>query len=129
MLDIWGIKDKVFWAELDFEIFAARMPKGKRYSSLPKFPPVERDLAVVVDMTLLSGLIGDKIKEAGGDLVERITLFDVYKGKQVPAGKRSLAYSICYRSPEKTLTDEEVDEIHRRVISELEKTFGATLRS
>jgi phenylalanyl-tRNA synthetase beta chain len=129
MLDVWGIKDKVLWAELDFEMFAGRVPRDKRFSSLPKFPPVERDLAVVVDATLLSRLIGDKIKEAGGDLVERVTLFDVYKGKQVPAGKRSLAYSICYRSQEKTLTDEEVDEIHRRVISELEKTFDATLRS
>ncbi len=129
ILDVWGIKDKVLWAELDFEKFAARVPKDKRYSSLPKFPPVDRDLAVVIDESLLSRSIGDKIKEVGGDLVEKVTLFDVYKGKQVPAGKRSLAYSICYRSQEKTLTDEEVDEIHRKVISELEKTFGATLRS
>ena len=71
----------------------------------------------------------DRIKKVGGGLIENTVLFDVYKGKQVPADKKSLAYSICYRSQEKTLTDEEVDEIHRKVISELEKTFGATLRS
>jgi len=61
-------------------------------------------------------------------MVESVTLFDVYKGEQVPAGKKSLAYSIRYRSQEKTLTEEEVDEIHRKVLSELEKSFGATLR-
>lgn len=128
-VEVFGIKDKVFWAEIDFEKIAARVPKTKRFSSLPKFPPADRDLAVVVDESLLSEAIADKIKEAGGDLVENIVLFDVYEGKQVPAGKKSLAYSICYRSQGKTLTDEEVDGIHRKVISELEKTFGAALRS
>ncbi|UCB51774.1 MAG: phenylalanine--tRNA ligase subunit beta [Candidatus Zixiibacteriota bacterium] len=129
VMDIFGVKEKVFWAELDFEKMAARVPKTRRFSSLPKFPPADRDVAVVVDESLLSKAIEDKIKEVGGDLLESIVLFDVYRGRQVPAGKKSLAYSICYRSQEKTLTDGEVDEIHRKVISELERTFGATLRS
>ncbi len=129
VVDVFGVKDKVFWAELDFEKMTARVPKTQRFSSLPKFPPVDRDLAVVVDESLLSKIIEDRIKKVGGGLIENTVLFDVYKGKQVPADKKSLAYSICYRSQEKTLTDEEVDEIHRKVISELEKTFGATLRS
>ena len=129
VVDVFGVKDKVFWAELDFEKMIAREPKTQRFSSLPKFPPADRDLAVVVDESLLSKVIEDRIKKVGGGLIENTVLFDVYKGKQVPADKKSLAYSICYRSQEKTLTDEEVDEIHRKVISELEKTFGATLRS
>ena len=128
ILDVFGIKDRVFWAELDFDKIVASAPPGKQLSSLPKFPPVDRDLAVVVDESLLSETVGDTIKEVGGGLVENITLFDVYRGKQVAAGKKSLAYSICYRSQEKTLTDEEVDTVHRKVISELEKAFGATLR-
>jgi len=129
VVDVFGVKDKVLWAELDFEKMTARVPKTQRFSSLPKFPPADRDLAVVVDESLLSKVIEDRIKKVGGGLIENTVLFDVYKGKQVPADKRSLAYSICYRSQEKTLTDEEVDEIHRKVISELEKAFGATLRS
>ncbi len=128
ILDVFGIRDKVFWTELDFEKIVAAVPPGKQLSSLPKFPPVGRDLAVVVDESLLSETVGDKIKEVGGGLAENITLFDVYRGKQVPAGKKSLAYSVCYRSQEKTLTDEEVDAVHRKVIWELEKAFGATLR-
>jgi phenylalanyl-tRNA synthetase beta chain len=128
ILDLFDIKDKVFWMELDFERIAAQVPHDRQLASLPKFPPADRDLAVVVEESLLSEKIKDKIKQLGGELVENITLFDVYRGKQIPAGKKSLAYSICYRSQEKTLTDEEVDEVHRKVISELEKTFGATLR-
>ncbi|MCK4404142.1 MAG: phenylalanine--tRNA ligase subunit beta [candidate division Zixibacteria bacterium] len=128
ILDAFEIKDKVFWAELDFEKLSTRVPRKKQFSSLPKFPPVDRDIAVVVDTMLLSKMIRDKIKEVGGGIVEEVTLFDVYKGKQVPAGKKSLAYFVRYRSQEKTLTDEEVDEIHRKVISELERSFDATLR-
>ena len=128
VMDVFGIKDKVFWAELDFERMIARVPRIRRFAPWPKFPPSDRDLAVVVDESLLSRVIEDKIRQVGGNLLESIVLFDVYRGKQVPAGKKSLAYSICYRSQEKTLTDGEVDEIHRKVISELETTFGATLR-
>ncbi len=128
ILKVFGIKDKVFWAELDFGRVAALVPRTGRFSSLPKFPPVDRDLALVVRQSLASQAIRAKIIEVGGDLIQEVTLFDVYRGKQVPAGKKSLAYSICYRSREKTLTDEEVDEIHRKVISELQKTFGISLR-
>ncbi len=128
ILDAFEIKEKVFWAELDFEKLCSRVPRRKKFSSMPKFPPVDRDIAVVVDETILSKVIGDKIKEVGGSLVEEVTLFDVYEGKQVPAGMKSLAYSIRYRSQKRTLTEEEVDEIHRKVISELERSFDATLR-
>jgi phenylalanyl-tRNA synthetase beta chain len=124
----FGIKDRVFWAELDFDRIVDLVPQEIQLSALPKFPPVDRDIAVVADEGLLSKAISAKIKELGGNLIEDVTLFDVYKGKQVPPGKKSLAYSIRYRSREKTLTDEEVDDIHRKVISELQKAFSVTLR-
>lgn len=124
----FGIKDRVFWAELDFDRIVDLVPQQIKLSALPKFPPVERDIAVVADEGLLSEAICAKIKELGGNMIEDVTLFDVYKGKQVPPGKKSLAYSIRYRSREKTLTDEEVEEIHRKVISELQRSFGVTLR-
>jgi phenylalanyl-tRNA synthetase beta chain len=128
ILDVFDIKDKLFWAELDLEELFALIPQRREYSPLPKFPPVDRDIAVVVDEMLLSKEIIDKIKNVGGSTVEEVALFDVYSGKQIPAGKKSLAYSIRYRLKEKTLTDEEVEKIHQKVISELEKSFGATLR-
>lgn len=128
ILDLFEIKDKVFIAELDFEKLLAFVPQKRSSSLLPKFPPVDRDLAIVMDEAILSERISESVKTAGGDLIEEIILFDVYRGKQIPSGKKSLAYSIRYRSKDKTLTDEEVEEIHQKVISELEDSFGASLR-
>ncbi|MGB8657259.1 MAG: phenylalanine--tRNA ligase subunit beta [Candidatus Zixiibacteriota bacterium] len=128
ILDLFGIRDTVFWAELDFEKLWARLSGARQFSPLPQYPPVDRDVAVVVDEELLSREILGKIRETGGGMVEEVALFDVYRGKQVPVGKKSLAWSIRYRSRERTLTDEEVEGIHQRVISELESCFGATLR-
>jgi len=128
VLKVFGIKEKVFSAELDFGEMVAKAPQERQFSALPKFPPVDRDIAVVAQAELPSDTIVARIKEVGGGLIEEVTLFDVYQGKQVPPGKKSLAYSIRYRSREKTLTDEEVDDIHRKVILELEKKLGITLR-
>jgi phenylalanyl-tRNA synthetase beta chain len=126
--DLFEIKDQVLWAELDVDKMISRVPQMKEFSPLPKFPPADRDIAVVVDEDLLSQEIIDRIKETGGELVEDVVLFDVYGGKQIQPGKKSLACSIRYRSPEKTLTDEEVEDIHRKVILQLEQSFGAALR-
>jgi len=128
ILELFEIKDKVFIAELDFEKLLVCIPKEKPFLPLPKFPPVDRDMAIVVDEKILSERISEKIKIVGGALIEEITLFDVYRGKQVPPGKKSLAYSIRYRSMDKTLTDEEVEKIHQKVISGLEESFKASLR-
>jgi phenylalanyl-tRNA synthetase beta chain len=128
ILEFFEIKDKVFIAELDVEKLLACIPKEKAFLPLPKFPPVDRDMAIVVDDEILSEKISEKIKIVGGALIEEIILFDVYRGKQIPPGKKSLAYSIRYRSRDKTLTDEEVDRIHQKVISGLEESFKASLR-
>jgi phenylalanyl-tRNA synthetase beta chain len=128
ILELFEIKDKVFIAELDFEKLLISIPKKKMFSPLPKFPPVDRDIAIVVDEDILSEKIKDQIKMLGGDLIEELILFDVYRGTQIPAGKKSLAYSIRYRSREKTLTDEEVEKNHQKVILGLKENFNATLR-
>jgi phenylalanyl-tRNA synthetase beta chain len=128
ILELFQIKDSVFAADLDLEKLLACIPKNRPFLPLPKFPPVDRDIAIVVNEDVLSERITDKIKTVGGDSVEELVLFDVYRGKQIPPGKKSLAYSIRYRSRDKTLTDEEVDTIHQKVISELGMSFGAGLR-
>lgn len=128
ILELFEIKDKVFIAELDFEKLLVYISKEKPFLPLPKFPPVDRDMAIVVDEEVLSERISEKIKIVGGDLIEEIILFDVYRGKQIPPGKKSLAYSIRYRLKGKTLTDEEVEKIHQKVISGLEESFKASLR-
>jgi len=128
ILDLFGIKEKVYIAELDFEKLSVCIPKKKPFSPLPKFPPVDRDIAIMVDEDILSEKIRDKIRMVGGNLIQDLILFDIYRGKQISPGKKSLAYSIRYRSQDKTLTDEEVEEIQHKVISGLEESFKATLR-
>lgn len=99
-----------------------------RYSPIPRFPSITRDIALVVDEHVIAGDIQQAIIEAGGELLKEVTIFDVYKGDRLPDGKKSIAFSLRYFDPERTLTDEEVTAVHEKVIQAVEQRFGATLR-
>lgn len=128
ILDDFDIKDKVFLAELDFELLAKLTPFEISYVALPKFPDSKRDLAILVDQDVLSQEVEKTIREVGKELVDEVALFDVYQGKQIPKEKKSLAYSISYRLPERTLTDKEIETAHQNIINQLKKEFKAELR-
>ncbi|SHH66796.1 phenylalanyl-tRNA synthetase beta subunit [Caloranaerobacter azorensis DSM 13643] len=128
VLENYGIKERLYIAELDFEIIAFLTNLEKKYKPLPKYPAINRDIALVVDKDIMVREIEKIIWENGSDIVENVKLFDVYMGKQIPEGKKSVAYSITYRSYEKTLTDEEVTEVHDRIVKALEVQLGASLR-
>jgi len=98
------------------------------YRTLPRYPAAERDLAVVVDAAVPGAALIDAIRRAGGDGLESVSIFDVYTGDRLGAGKKSVALALVYRHAERTLTDEEVAEAHARVLTELEQSFGAELR-
>ncbi|MNN54082.1 Phenylalanine--tRNA ligase beta subunit [compost metagenome] len=87
-----------------------------------------RDIAILVDDEVLVGDIESTIVKAGGSLVEKVSLFDIYKGKQTPEGKKSIAYAIAYRDENKTLTDKEVNKVHDKILRSLEYKLGAQLR-
>ncbi|NNV06093.1 phenylalanine--tRNA ligase subunit beta [Geobacillus sp. C56-T2] len=99
-----------------------------RYEPIPRFPSVVRDIALVVDENVEAGALKQAIEEAGKPLLKDVALFDVYQGDRLPAGKKSLAFSLRYYDPERTLTDEEVTAVHERVLAAAEKQFGAVLR-
>jgi phenylalanyl-tRNA synthetase beta chain len=105
---------------------AALLPS---YQGIPRFPAVLRDLAVVVDETITAEALERAAKAAGGELVEDITLFDVYQGPPLADGKKNLAFAIRYRAPDRTLTDAEAIEAHNRILAALAKELGAQLRS
>jgi len=128
ILEDFDLKDRVFLCELDFEKVVNLICERKWFSPLPKFPPVERDIAVVVGEEILIQDIEEKIKEAGGDLIEKLVLFDLYRGGQIAPGRKSLAYSIRYRRKDRTLTDQEVEKVHQSIISRLSNSFDAKLR-
>jgi phenylalanyl-tRNA synthetase beta chain len=96
------------------------------YQPIPRFPSTVRDLALAVDANVSNQKILDIIKNFS--LVTNVVLFDVYAGKQVAAGKKSLAYSLEYQSPTHTLTDEEVNRVQEQILARLTKDLGATLR-
>ena len=128
VLDNYDIEQDVYIFELDFGKLLECATSGIDFQPLSVFPSVHRDLAVVVDYHILSSQMEDSIRVAGGDLLESVNLFDVYKGKQIPANMRSLAYSMEYHSPDRTLTDDEVDQVHEKIVSALADEFGAELR-
>ncbi|WP_445612845.1 phenylalanine--tRNA ligase subunit beta [Geobacillus sp. YF-1] len=99
-----------------------------RYEPIPRFPSVVRDIALVVDDNIEAGALKQAIEEAGKPLLKDVALFDVYQGDRLPAGKKSLAFSLRYYDPERTLTDEEVTAVHERVLAAVEEQFGAVLR-
>ena len=94
---------------------------------MPKFPAVERDFAMLVDKEMPVGNIEKAISSGAGRLLERLELFDVYEGSQIPDGKKSVAYSVWLRSADSTLTDKEIDEVNTKIIKKLE-SIGANLR-
>ncbi|GAA4704562.1 phenylalanine--tRNA ligase subunit beta [Brevibacillus fulvus] len=109
------------------KLFAYATPFAT-YQQLPKFPAVTRDLALVVNRNLETAALTSVIKQAAGELLESITLFDVYTGERIAADKKSVAYSLILRHPERTLQDEEIQELMKRVIEALSKQTGAELR-
>ena len=114
-----------FEIDVDNVLAAARIARAQ---PLPRFPAVERDLAVVVDEHVAAGSLLATIKEAGGDLLETARAFDEYQGAQVPEGHKSIAFTLTFRSPERTLTDAEVDKVMNEIRLALEKRQGARFR-
>ena len=99
------------------------------YKELPKFPAVTRDLAIVVDKSIPAGEIEKLISQRGGKLLEEYKLFDYYDGPQVPQGKKSLAYALSFRDNEKTLTDEDVNKVMKKILNGLNTVLGAEIRN
>jgi phenylalanyl-tRNA synthetase beta chain len=115
--------------ELDFEGLVQYAPRQITFRSLPSFPSVERDFAIVVDKGFPSQQIVNWINDLGLVLIERVEVFDQYDGSPIPEGKKSLAYKILYRAEDRTLTDTEVSALHQDVVDRVGKTFDAELRS
>ncbi|WP_300379287.1 phenylalanine--tRNA ligase subunit beta [Clostridium sp.] len=124
----YGIDTNCYLAELDLSILFNYADISKKYKALPKFPAVTRDIALLVNDEVLVEEIEDTIKKAGGNLVETVKLFDIYKGAQIPEGKKSIAYAIVYRDEKKTLKDNDVNKVHDKILRSLEYKLGATLR-
>ncbi len=97
--------------------------------SIREFPPILEDIAVVVDEATPAEKVEALIRQTGGKLVVAVRLFDIFRGKQIGDGKKSLAYGLTYQSDEKTLSDKDAAQIRQKIIRRLEQELGAKLRS
>ena len=113
---------------IDLKILEEEAKEICEYKSLPKYPASLRDLAITIEDSINANLVEDTIKTNGGSLLKDVKLFDVYKGEQVSAGQKSLAFALSFQSAEKTLTDVEIDEAYKNIVEKLEENFAAKLR-
>jgi len=121
-------KIPILAADLNLDTLLALVPPLYETVPPPAFPPVLEDLALVVDEAVPAGQVEALIRQTGGRVVSDVRLFDVYRGDQIGKGKKSLAYSITYMAPDKTLTDRDVAGIRTRIVRRLEQELNATLR-
>lgn len=128
VLSAYGITKPVYIFELDATTVMKYMAKDLKYKALPKYPATSRDLAMLVDVDVNAADIEKAMTKAAGQNLTQITLFDVYTGKQVEEGKKSLAFSLTFQSNDKTLTDAEIDPAIEKIVTKLQKDFNANLR-
>ncbi len=120
--------DPICLAEFDLDVLQAQMHLP-RFQKLSRLPAVREDIAVVVDDDVPAAQVESLIWDAGGKLLRSVMLFDLYRGHQLSAGKKSLAYALTYQHDERTLTDEEAAKVRGRIVKRLQDTVGAALRT
>ncbi len=124
----YSIGAKTYIAVIDMDILVENATFERIYKPLPKYPAMTRDIALLVKDDVIVKDIEDIIKSKGGKLLESVQLFDVFKGKQIQEGHKSVAYNISFRADDRTLTDDEVNAPMKKILKELEEKLGAVLR-
>ena len=127
-LELKKRKPEIILFELDLDLLLRGIPDSVTYVPFTKYPPVDRDIAVVVDETMPSAHVGEIIRAFPSDLIEEIAVFDYFKGGNIPPGKKSLAFSVVYRSKDRTLTDDEVEGLHAALLDYLVEKTGGEIR-
>jgi len=129
ILDLFDIEDDVAVAEIDFDLLFKNYQWERKAFPVSKFPAVRRDIAIVVDQMIPAEQIESHIIESGGKYLQHIKLFDIYRGKQIEADKKSFAFTLTFQSNERTLTEAEVDADFQNILETLKKKDNAHLRA
>ena len=115
-------------AELNLDLLLARRNPAKSFKPLPQFPSIRRDVAMLVPETTTHDVVLQTVKLTKPANLEAVDLFDVFRGQNVPAGQKSLAYAFTYRAADKTLTDTEVNAAHDKVVADFKQKLQAVVR-
>ena len=121
-------KEDVYVLEINLDKLLSKKTGKMKFKEISKYPTISKDLAILIDKNISSDEIAKAIKKAAGSLLTNIEIFDVYEGKNIPEGKRSIAYSLSFGANDRTLTDEEINNIMNKVIDNLQNKMGAELR-
>jgi phenylalanyl-tRNA synthetase beta chain len=124
----YDLRDAVFLAEFNLDLLLSKRNPAKSFKALPQFPSSRRDVAMLVPEAVTHDAVLQTVKQAKAANLESLELFDVFRGKHVPAGQKSLAYAFTYRGADKTLTDTEVNAAHEKVVAALKTQLSATFR-
>jgi phenylalanyl-tRNA synthetase beta chain len=125
---LYDLRDGVFLAELNLDWILARRVSAKSFKPLPAFPSIRRDVAMLVPEAVLFDAVQLIVKQTKPQNLERMELFDVFRGQNVPAGQKSVACAFTYRNAERTLTDAEVNTAHAQLVEQLKQNLRATIR-
>ncbi len=130
MREAWDatLAQPVLVADIDLEALQSVWPGRTSVVDVPRFPAVNEDLAIVVSEEVPAADVERAIRLAGGSLLRGARLFDVYRGEQIGAGKKSLAYALVYQADDRTLTEKEVEKLRTKIIRSVEAQLGATVR-
>jgi phenylalanyl-tRNA synthetase beta chain len=124
----YDLRDPVFLAEFDLDLLLARRAGSKSFKAIPQFPGIRRDIAMLVPENVTHESVASAVKQLKPQNLESLELFDIFRGKNIPEGQKSVAYAFHYRNIERTLTDNEVNTAHDRVVAELKTRLNATIR-
>ncbi len=124
----FGIDTECYVGELNLENILATMNDDVKYHHLPKYPAVTRDFSILLDKITPVAEIEAVIRKAAGKLLDKLELSDVYEGHQIPEGKKSVMYKAAFRADDRSLTGEEADNLHDKIVKKLENALGAQLR-
>lgn len=124
----FGIEESVYIIDLDFDVISENANIDIKFESIAKYPSIQRDIALLVKKDVSHQMIMDVIKENGGKHLESVSLFDIYEGKQIEEGYKSMAYNLTFRSKDRTLKEKEVTKKYDKVIKKLEEDLSVELR-
>ena len=122
------LKRPVFLAELDLDLLLKRRTSARSFKALPQFPAIRRDVAMLVDESVSYDDVIRTVKKAKANFLQSVSIFDVFRGKGIPEGKKSVAYAFVYRDRERTLKDDEVTAAHTKVVERLKQDTAAEIR-
>ncbi len=123
------LRDAVFLAEFNLDLLLSKRNPAKSFKPLPQFPSSRRDVAMLVTEATTHETVLQTIKQAKAANLESVELFDVFRGREIPDGRKSLAYAFTYRAADKTLTDTDVNSAHEKILAALKTQLNAELRA